>query len=347
MRRRLILFAFASLAAGCGARSDLDGDTGSGTTSDTGSGTTSDTGSGTSTSSGTTSSSSGSGPAHIYVSDIRNAPVNPGKIVQMDDLEGTNYKALSGDGSIFDSSCGLAVGEDGTIYFADDNLKRVASIKDVSGADPKHFGSPGTGKGQFSELVGVAVDGAGRIYIADHGANRIARIDDMSGSGWVTLGGPDEGSGEGHFDQPQGVAVSRAGKILISDNGNRRVVQIDDMSGSGWSEWQLPDSPFGKGRPAGVAYDVFERIYVVDFQGSMIHRIDNIDGDGHASFHSDDADWLLNVAADDTGRIYATLLNGLKTIIAMDDIDGTNLEFYKGTPDGDNQLNGPCGIAVK
>ena len=67
---------------------------------------------------------------------------------------------------------------------------------------------------------------------------------------------------------------------------------------------------------------------------------------GAQNEHAGQLAQMSHVTVDGNGRIYMTFLNGIDTIVTMDDMDGGNLQLFTGTPVGEKLL-GPCGIAVR
>jgi streptogramin lyase len=314
---RHLLFLLASSLLGCGARSPLDDAS--------------------SVTDGRITNPAPSGPPrHFYVSDTHGAQDQKARLVRFDDFTGAGWTTFSGGGLSLSGMSGVAVDAAGHIYLTRAAFPQLLRMDDMTGAGLVTFGEAGTDEGQFVGAGQVALDAQGRIYVTDFPAHRIVRFDDMFGAGWETLGGPDPGSGPGELDSPISIAVSPRGKILISDFKTGRVIQVDDMSGAGWSEWKLPDGPVGNAAPSGVAYDAEDRIYVVDFENFVLHRLDSIAGDGLFTFSNPKLIQLGSVFVDGTGRILLVSTNAANAVSAMDDMTGTNLVT----------LGGPFGTGV-
>lgn len=114
---------------------------------------------------------------HIYYRDD-NLSIN-----RIDDVTGAGRLSFGGIGSgLFQAPQGIATDTQNRIYVADSIKNRVYRFDDMTGANPKFFGSDGTLHLDLGGLNGgvghnIAVDLAGRVYIADFNNKRIVRID--------------------------------------------------------------------------------------------------------------------------------------------------------------------------
>src|SRR5262249_28804073 len=113
-----------------------------------------------------------------------------------------------------------------------------------------HFGSPGSGAGQFQTPVGVAVDQAsGAVYVADSGNARVAKFDAkgnfIAAWGWGVTDGTAKsevctstcqagiaGSGPGQFSRPTSIAVDSSGgpstgDVYVGDAGTNVALKFD------------------------------------------------------------------------------------------------------------------------
>jgi streptogramin lyase len=319
MSRARLIAAFALVASGCGARSDLPNPK---------------------------ASPASSVPQRIYIAETHSGIAAAARLVRVNDLKGAHWTTFSGGDPPFTAICSPALDDQERIYFADVAHSRLVRTDDMSGSGLETFGVPGTGVGGFVSPLGVALDGEGRIYVADADAHRVVRLDDFSGAGWVSIGGPAPGAGAGMFNNPSGIAISSKGKILIGDMRNHRIVEMDDLSGAGWTTWDMPGKLPEESFPWGVAYDAEQRIYAVDFQSSVLHRIDSIAGGGHVSFSEPSLVQMSHVFVHRGGRIFLTMLNGNDIVASMDGMNGEGLTTFGTFGEGVNQFIGPCGIAV-
>ncbi|MGE0394575.1 MAG: NHL repeat-containing protein [Vicinamibacterales bacterium] len=225
----------------------------------------------------------------LYVADRDNR-----RLVRMDDVAGTGWTALTGNGSdqlsfpgtrsaCFQSNYGtadVAVDATGRIYVASSSPHRLIRVDNMSGTGWTTFELPGSN--YFSARY-VELDAQGRVYLADNQKQRIIRINDMTGAGLVTLGSA--GNGVGQFNQPAGMAFDAQGRLYIADEYNHRIVRVNDMTGAGWTTFGSFGTAVGHfAAPHGIDLDSRGRIYVTDTSGYRIVRIDSMDGAGWVTF---------------------------------------------------------------
>ena len=139
---------------------------------------------------------------------------------------------------------------------------------------------------QFSSPKGLAVDSSGNIYIADANNNRIRKI---TNTGLVTTiagnGIADYLDGQGinaRFNNPTGVAVTNSGIVYVGDTYNNRIRAISNtglvttIAGNGNAgivNGQGIATEFNG--PHGIALDVSDNVYVVDYNNNRIRKITN------------------------------------------------------------------------
>lgn len=166
-------------------------------------------------------------------------------------LAGTGVSGISGDGadalaSQIAAPSGVAVGEDGLVYFSDTNTHRVRRIEpDGSLLTIAGTGAPGdAGDGgpaamaDFLRPKGL-VFSRGALYIADSGNNRVRCVDlesgvveTVAGNGFRGFGGDEGPATAARLDNPTSVAVTSDGvNLFIADTGNHRVRVVILSSG--------------------------------------------------------------------------------------------------------------------
>ncbi len=136
-----------------------------------------------------------------------------------------------------DGPAGLAVGDDGTIYFSDPLQHRVLRINPCNGetcAMPC-LGGMGPQPGSFQTPRGLLFDAIRQaLFVADSGNNRIQifnvdtfqlldiwpHADPLSGS---------QSNEPGNFDTPWSLASDGEGNIYVVDVGNQRVQKFDAL----------------------------------------------------------------------------------------------------------------------
>jgi streptogramin lyase len=180
---------------------------------------------------------------HIYYRD------DMGTINRIDDLSGTNHVSFGGF-TLFGGPQGIDTDSQNHIYVADSVNNRVYRFDDMTGANPKLFGSDGTlhlDLGGVNGGVGhdLAVDIAGRVYLADFNNHRIVRLDpaafdDPSKANPATFAVAANAAGNAF--KPLAVAVDKGTAIHIYFTGiyqdatgnttDAAVFRMDDMTGT-------------------------------------------------------------------------------------------------------------------
>ncbi len=215
--------------------------------------------------SGTTAATKRPGP--IIVLDGGNK-----RIVQMDDINGTNWSTFGSPGggaNQFNTPTGVAFDSKNRIYICDYFNDRIVRINDISGAGWTPFGTPGSGDDQFNNPYKIAIDSTDRIYVTDSSNDRVVRFDDMSGTNWISLGAT--GSGVKQFSSPIGISIAPNFQVYITDYANDRIVRFDDMTGAGWTTLGTLGSGVGPFTSAvDIALDNNGHMLVTDRSGKLI-----------------------------------------------------------------------------
>jgi sugar lactone lactonase YvrE len=280
----------------------------------------------------------------------------------------------SNDGAAADARffkpSGLAVGQDDTLYVADEGnatirqISRDGEVRTIAGRARQSGWIDGfRDKARFAGPRAITVDAAGYVYVLDSGSS-IRRI---SPGGYVTTiagsavwHGENDGLGqEARFSQPRGIAIDEAGNLVVADMGNNTLRRIDAMGMvttigglpgvEGSVDGRLPDSRFKA--PCGVFLDKDGTIFVTDTGNHTIRKASvawpysfgtlagetraagNVNGFGtNAKFNSP-----AGIAVDVYGQVYVADSGNhiVRRISAQGDVDTiAGLAGVSGSADG-------------
>lgn len=213
----------------------------------------------------------------------------------------TNGSGFNGDNiqaatATLSNPYGIAVGNDGTIYFCDTNANRIRKIS----PDGIISTLAGTGAQNYSGDGGLAinarvhsprhltVDNAGQVYFNDFGNRRIRKIDAEGYISTVAGNGVNAYSGDGGpatqagLGTSWGIAVDGLGNLFITteDTDNHRIRKVDTegiittIAGEGPS-----GNTDGAGlqarfnRPRGILVDAANHVYVADYSNHRIRKL--------------------------------------------------------------------------
>ena len=135
-----------------------------------------------------------------------------------------------------------------------------------------HWGSFGSGNGQFVTPMGVAVDNNGYVYVLDYATATIQKFD--SNGNFVTKFGSG-GSGNGQFRNPYFIAAGSDGYIYVSDTGNNRIQKLTN-TGTFVTAWGSSGTGNGQFQnPFGITVSNDGYVYVVDDGNNRIQKFTN------------------------------------------------------------------------
>ena len=238
----------------------------------------------------------------------------------------------------------IAVDSSGSIYLT--GYGRIQKF-DSSGSPLAHWGTLGSGDGQFGDsLGGIAVDGSGNIYVTDTLNYRVQKFDSSGNflAKWGTMG-----KGDGQFRDPHGIAVDSAGNVYVTDSGNKRVQKFDS-SGNFLAKWQISSIFYEGLNPfpgSVVAVDSAGNVYVNDY----FNQLQKLDGNGNllakwgtkgsaAGFFNNP----LGVALDSSTNIYVAD-SGNKRVQKFDS-SGNFLAAWGSYGSGAGQFTDPSDVTV-
>ena len=265
----------------------------------------------------------------------------------------------------------IAIGNDGTIYIADQRNHRIRALMPDGGALVTLAGTGESGyadgegdQAQFWNPRGLAIASDGALLVADSSNHRIRRIENgvvttIAGSGPIGAfsGGHVDGDIAGaRFFLPTGVAEDSDGRIWIADAENHAVRVIEDGQVStfgvprqeGYSDGQAASSHFSL--PSDLAIGVDDSVYVADwgnhrirrispdgtvstFAGSGVTGIENLGGyvDGPASSAEFAGPW--GVDTDAVGRLYVADSRNHRIRVVLPSPDGPVVATMAGSGD--------------
>jgi sugar lactone lactonase YvrE len=240
-------------------------------------------------------------------------------------------------------------------------------------------------KARLNYPVDLAVDRSGDIYIADDANNRIRKLTvstgiltTVAGTGLTTYNGDDIDATTAAINTPEGVSVDGVGNIYIADSVNHRLRKVTVSTGKittvagtgipGSGKDGILATTSNLYRPAGLAVDVEDNIYIADSSNHRIRKVSastrlitTVAGTGISSYNGDNIDattaqlsYPFAVAVDKVGDIYiadtynnrirkVTISTGKITTIAGTGVSGFNADGIDATT---ATLNNPKGVAV-
>jgi tripartite motif-containing protein 71 len=213
------------------------------------------------------------------------------------------------------SADGTPLWETGTLGSGDGGMRRPSSVTpvgtlfvavlDVENRRVLAFDLFGRAKGVLIDLsalesdeafgridpVGIAADRGGALYLADAERDRVLAFD-FAGRPTGAIGG--YGTRTGSMRGVRGLAVTPRGEIVVAERGNARVQRLTS-AGRGLASWPLPVRA-GRGALAvaaddsgrvAVADEAAGRLWVFDRAGTMLARLDGLDGPRGIAFEGE------------------------------------------------------------
>ncbi|QWV93144.1 putative Ig domain-containing protein [Geomonas oryzisoli] len=291
-------------------------------------------------------------------------------------VAGNGDWGFSGDGGPATAAAllqpgGVACDGSGNLIIADTGNYRIRSVDFLGNIST--FAGNGTnswtGDGgpaanaAFYWVGSVVADQAGNRYIADSGNHRIRRIDGngmvwtVAGTGVAGYGQDGIPAGATTLSNPIGLALDASGNLYIADSGNNRIRKIDSagiittVAGNGAAASNgdgLPANLASVNQPVGVALDALGNLYVAEFSGNRVRKIDTagiittVAGNGFPDYNGDnisaaaaaigqpgsvsiDADGNLYIADSYNARIRKVDPSGIISTVA-----GTGEKGYSG-----------------
>jgi sugar lactone lactonase YvrE len=203
---------------------------------------------------------------------------------------------------------GVAVDSSGNVYIADSANARIRVVNMQSSAitvagvtiQPSDIntvaggGSPAIGIGDGGLATnaslgwpyGVALDSSGNLFIADNNSIREVNaassiISTVAGNGVFGFSGDNGVATNASLASPYGVAVDSSGDLFIADYSNNRVREVSasaksiaTVAGGGGGGDGGPASSALLLKPNAVATDSSGNLFIADFDGNRIRRVD-------------------------------------------------------------------------
>lgn len=168
----------------------------------------------------------------------------------------------------------VAVDAAGNVYVSDDWLNRIA-IFDQDGNFQRHWGTSGSGAGEFRGASGLAFDQDDNLFVVDSYNHRVQKFtkDGTYLSSWGH-----QGSGPGEFHTPWGITIDNQGAVYVADWKNGRVQKLSP-DGAFLAQFGQPGTgEQGLNHPSDVAVDEDGDVYVADWGNHKV-RIYDSEGD--------------------------------------------------------------------
>ena len=222
-------------------------------------------------------------------------------------VAGTGEAGVTPDGELpaeapLSSPQGLAIGTDGSLYFAEGGSHRIRRIyqrdgkryiETVAGTGEAGFsgdGGPATGA-KLDGPTGIAMGPDGSLYLIDRGNQRVRRVGPDGVIATVAGGAPPDVLNRGDYgpaaqawlSEPYAVAVSPDGTLYIVDRSDRRVRRVTQdgiittFAGRDMFSFEPDDGKqaidVSLVSPVGVAIGPDGSVYIAEEFGARVRRV--------------------------------------------------------------------------
>lgn len=182
---------------------------------------------------------------------------------------------------------GLALGEEGDLYFSDMSNNRICRIDRETGRLWTAHGSPDDGSPSSWSPASLTRDDEGRLWFSDVQHNRVLRIEAGRETFQVMAGGGSTGDGgpatQAILLHPGRIAVNDRGELFISEALHHRVRKVDLESGRiatvagtgapGYNGDGIPGTEAQLNHPGGIL-PVEDVLYIGDYYNNRVRAVD-------------------------------------------------------------------------
>lgn len=306
------------------------------------------------------------------------SPVNTGSAIPNNlygtirTLAGTGVYASSGDGGPATSAelqlpVFLALDASENLYYGDFDSRTIRKIDKATGIISTIAGGGGSNpenvtatSAQIGGVQGISIDGAGNLYLADYHNARIRKINTAGIISTIAGGGGSLGDNgpatSARLFNPYGVAVDASGNVYVADAGQYRVRKISSsgiistIAGTGTQGYSGDGGAANAARlmmPMGIAVDASGNVYVTDYTGHSVRKIDQatgiistIAGTGQAGYNGDgiaasaaQLNTPMGIWVDPSGNIYVVekgnnRIRKINTAGIISTVAGTGIPSY-------------------
>jgi tripartite motif-containing protein 71 len=103
---------------------------------------------------------------------------------------------------------------------------RHVVVFDLDGNYQRHWGSFGSGDGQFQDIRQISISPDGDVYVSDDGLHRVQKF---TTDGTFVLKWGSLGNGDTQFWYPQGIAFDQEGDVWVVDRLNSALKEFDNL----------------------------------------------------------------------------------------------------------------------
>jgi DNA-binding beta-propeller fold protein YncE len=261
-------------------------------------------------------------------------------------LAGSVYVPLRKWGSpssaFFEQPAGLALGQDGIVYVADNSEDKIKKITPEGKID-RAWISGGRDFRNVKEPGGIAVDGQGYIYVTDSKKHAVLKFDK---NGKLIKKWGKEGSANIEFRTPMGIAVDSEKNLYVADSTNHCVKIFSNL---GVYKKTIGRRGTADGEflfPAAVAINQNRELFVSDRTRLQKFSLEGelLNSWGKAGFEDGDLNRPLGIFIDTDGFIY--IADSGNNRIQKFTNEGQFISKWGVSGAGDGQMIHPSSVVV-